>query len=257
MRLEIRYLNEFTYDEPARESHNLLRACPANDPHQSLVSYRLDVSPEAKVVSYTDYWGTRVDEFGIREPHRALRICAESVVESQTPSPPAADSSLDDYTAIADGMSEYLRPSPHATWDVEVGTEASRAVDGHQTALGAIQSVIDSVRSHMEYAPGATFVGMPVGDVLAQGKGVCQDFAHLGIAMLRSIGIPARYVSGTCMPRIRPTRWLPRRPSSTSRPTLGWKQRCPVTDGGQSTPPTRSRSASCTSRSGMGATTRM
>jgi transglutaminase-like putative cysteine protease len=196
MRLEIRYLNEFTYDEPARESHNLLRACPANDPHQSLVSYRLDVSPEAKVVSYTDYWGTRVDEFGIREPHRALRICAESVVESQTPSPPAADSSLDDYTAIADGMSEYLRPSPHATWDVEVGTEASRAVDGHQTALGAIQSVIDSVRSHMEYAPGATFVGMPVGDVLAQGKGVCQDFAHLGIAMLRSIGIPARYVSG-------------------------------------------------------------
>jgi transglutaminase-like putative cysteine protease len=196
MRLEIRYLNEFTYGEPAWESHNLLRACPSDGDHQSVVSYRLELWPEARVSSFRDYWGTRVDEFGIREPHMSLRICAESVVDSEAPPRPADDPPLDEYLGVADGLSEYLRSSPHANWDEDVARASRAAVAGAGSSIAAIESVIDLVRSRMEYAPGATFVGMPVGDVMAQGKGVCQDFAHLGIAMLRSVGIPARYVSG-------------------------------------------------------------
>ena len=196
MRLEIRYLNEFVYSEPAWESHNLLRACPAANEHQDLVSYRVDVAPHTRIHSYTDYWGTRVDEFGILEPHQSLHISAESVIENQTPPEPTDNASLDALTAVASELSSYLRRSPHAAWDEEIHDAARDALRGSEGVLGAVTSICDAVTSSLKYETGATYVGVDVAQVLSQGKGVCQDFAHLAIAMYRSVGIPARYVSG-------------------------------------------------------------
>jgi transglutaminase-like putative cysteine protease len=196
MRLEIRYLNEFHYSEPVWESHNVLRACPATSASQSLIDYRLEVTPTARVHSHVDYWGTKVDEFGIREPHTTLRICAESTVESDAPVPPAEDHPLDVFWQMSREFAEYLQPSPHARWNGDIVTAAREAMSGQDTVLGAVEAIDAKVTQSLTYESGATFVGIPVGDVLAQGKGVCQDFAHLGIAMYRSVGIPARYVSG-------------------------------------------------------------
>lgn len=195
MRLEIRYLNEFRYQEPARESHNQLRACPASNHHQQLISYHVETTPQARVCSYLDFWGTRVDEFGVREPHHLLRICAESVVETTPPpQPSAADLSV--YPALAGKMVGLLRPSPHVRWDREIEARARQAVAGAGDAVSAVGAVAESIHDTLEYRPGATFVGVDLSQVLSRGKGVCQDFAHLGIAMCRSLGIPARYVSG-------------------------------------------------------------
>ncbi|MFZ0627615.1 MAG: transglutaminase family protein [Acidimicrobiia bacterium] len=196
MRLEIRYLNEFNYSEPVWESHNVLRACPATNDNQKMIEYRLEVTPTARVHSHLDFWGTRVDEFGIREPHSTLRVCAESTVETGQPVEPEKDGSLDAYISLKGDLSEYLQPSPHATWNGEITETAREALAGNDTFLSAIAAIDREVTNSLAYETGATFVGMPVGDVLAQGKGVCQDFAHLGIAMYRSVGIPARYVSG-------------------------------------------------------------
>jgi transglutaminase-like putative cysteine protease len=196
MRLEIRYLNEFDYSEPAWESHNLLRACPMSNEHQHLVSYQLDVTPLSQVYSYTDYWGTRVDEFGVLEPHQTLRICAESVVENQAPSMPLDNPALETLIPARSELSSYLRPSPHATWDEVINDTARDAIQGSDGIFDAVVAISDAVTTSLEYEPGATYVGVEVSDVLSQGKGVCQDFAHLGIAMCRSVGIPARYVSG-------------------------------------------------------------
>jgi transglutaminase-like putative cysteine protease len=196
MKLEIRYLNEFNYREPAWESHNLLRACPANDDHQRLIAYGVEVSPTARVHSYTDYWGTRVDEFGIVEPHLGLRIMAESTVETATPRVPSGEATVDALDTVRAELSSFLRPSPHAVWDEPIEEAARVAVGGAVDVVDVATAISDNVTSTLDYVPGATYVGVDVADVMAQGKGVCQDFAHLGIAMYRSIGVPARYVSG-------------------------------------------------------------
>ena len=196
MRLEIRYVNEFIYAEPVTESHNMLRACPVDEGQQRRFDYRVEVSPDARIDSYTDYWGTRVDEFGIQAAHSTLRVIAESVVETGTPPAPTADSPLSRYQEVAIELSEYLRSSPHARWDPAIANLAAESVAGSKTVLEAVGAIADTVSSSLAYAPGATFVGVDIGQVLAQGKGVCQDFAHLAISMYRSCGIPARYVSG-------------------------------------------------------------
>lgn len=196
MRLEIRYLNEFNYSEPAWESHNLLRACPANDDHQRLIAYQVQVTPTTRVHSYTDYWGTRVDEFGVVEPHRDLRIMAESTVETTTPPAPSDEAPVEALGTVREELSSFLRPSPHAIWDGLIEETARETVSGTGGVVDAAAAVSDRVTSTLDYVPGATYVGVDVADVMSQGKGVCQDFAHLGIAMYRSIGIPARYVSG-------------------------------------------------------------
>jgi transglutaminase-like putative cysteine protease len=196
MRLEIRYVNEFLYAEPVTESHNHLRACPADGGAQRLFGYQVEVSPETRINSYTDYWGTRVDEFGIRAPHSTLRVIAESVVETGAPLAPVADAPLSRYQEVAIELSEYLRSSPHARWDPAIADLAAESVAGAETALQAVGAISDMVSATLAYSPGATYVGVDISKVLAQGKGVCQDFAHLAISMYRSRGIPARYVSG-------------------------------------------------------------
>lgn len=196
MRLEIRYVNEFAYQEPAWESHNLLRACPADDGHQELINYRVDVTPAARIHSYTDYWGTRVDEFGIVEPHTRLRVEAESTVETTEPPFPDWGGRLESLETVRGELSSYLRPSPHAVWDDLIEERTRDAVSGITDVVDVSLAISGAAAKSLDYVPGATFVGMDLTDVLAQGKGVCQDFAHLGIGMYRSIGIPARYVSG-------------------------------------------------------------
>jgi transglutaminase-like putative cysteine protease len=196
MRLEIRYVNEFSYREPAWESHNLLRACPADAPNQDVLAYRVGVTPAARVHSYTDYWGTRVDEFGIVEPHMLLRVEAESTVLTSAPPSPEHGSNLEALSTVQGELSTYLRPSPHSVWDDPIEELAREAVSGVSDVVDASLAISHAVTESLDYVPGATFVGMDVTDVLSQGKGVCQDFAHLGIAMYRSVGIPARYVSG-------------------------------------------------------------
>ena len=82
-RFDIRYTCRFVYDDLVRESQNELRVCPLTDEHQHLVSYRVQTSPASRVFSYTDWWGTRVDAFGVREPHLVLDVVAEATVETR------------------------------------------------------------------------------------------------------------------------------------------------------------------------------
>ena len=86
MRFDIRYTTRFTYDADVVESQNDLRACPAVDGRQQLLHYRVTTSPASRVYSYTDYWGTRVDAFGVRGAHDQLEVVAEATVETSRPS---------------------------------------------------------------------------------------------------------------------------------------------------------------------------
>ena len=114
MRFDIRYRTSFTYEDLVRESQNELRACPASNENQDLISYRVVTSPSTKVYSFTDYWGTRVDAFGLRLPHVALEVVAEASVETRQRPLLTVAPHLDQLAAreLRNEHWEYLQPSP-------------------------------------------------------------------------------------------------------------------------------------------------
>lgn len=198
MRIDLRYISRFTYYGTVRESHNALRACPATTGFQRLGTYRVRVEPAAQVLSFTDYWGTRVDTFGVDVDHTELSIIADASVTTGAAGEPTSDVAWRGPFAIDDHMAhfEYLAPSPHVRWGDEVGAFAAAAVTGSGSLLEAVTRVEEAVGTWMTYEPGVTEVGTPVDDVFVARRGVCQDYAHLAVAFYRSLGIPARYVSG-------------------------------------------------------------
>jgi transglutaminase-like putative cysteine protease len=199
MRFGIRYVSRFAYPSPVELSHNVLRACPASDDHQIVFSYRVTTNPAARVHSYVDYWGTRVDAFGVRTAHEALTVVAEATVETRPPSRMIACPRIERLrdSAFIDEHGEYLGRSPHTAWDERLRqTAARRAESAGDDVVGIVLALMRTVGTSLTYAPGTTYVGVPVREVLERGKGVCQDYAHLLAAMCRSLGIPARYVSG-------------------------------------------------------------
>jgi transglutaminase-like putative cysteine protease len=199
VRFDITYRTVFRYEELVRESQNELRACPTTDLDQQLIGYRVTTAPASRVLSYLDYWGTRVDAFGVRAPHLQLEVVAEASVETRPRSLLAATvpvgALLD--PAFLDTHAELLQPSRHARWGHGIGEAAARAVDlAGDDVVSRVLAVHRLIGSRLTYRPGSTYVGVDVDDVFQQAEGVCQDFAHLGVAMCRSVGIPARYVSG-------------------------------------------------------------
>ena len=198
MHLHIRYVNRFVYPQPVWDSYNVLRACPATSPTQQLLDYRLEVTPTARVVSYLDAWGTRVDSFGIRQPHQELLVVAEAEVETQPPPQPEESPPLDSVREW--GFREehwmFLQPTRHTRWDGELEASARQAVADFDDLLEATGAISAFIHETLEYRPGATTVGVDVTEVWRDRKGVCQDFVHVGLAMYRAVGVPARYVSG-------------------------------------------------------------
>jgi len=199
MRFDVSYRTVFTYDEAASESQNELRACPATDATQRLLDYRVTVGPGARVFSYVDAWGTRVDSFGVRRPHTAMEVLAEASVETHPRPLPGAAPRIEAVTAwdFVDQHIHFLQRDRHTDHGAAVAEVARRQRElAGDDVVSTVLAVHRFVGTHLDYAPGTTEVGIEVEDVLSGGKGVCQDFAHLAVAMCRSLGIPARYVSG-------------------------------------------------------------
>lgn len=193
-RLKIEHRTSYRYERDVRNSKNEVRMTPARTPWQTIPEAQLDVDPApSHRVMYVDYFGTAVESFEVMAPHDHLDVVASAVVElSRDPSQefPAPD--------LARAV-EYLPASPMITWDGGVARLAGEL--RRDSALASVRTTLDWMRSSMTYEPGSTEVGTPVVDVLDARRGVCQDYAHLCCAILRSLEIPARYVSGYFAPR--------------------------------------------------------
>lgn len=199
MRFEIAYRLRFEYENVVRHAHNELRACPVSDPHQSLLAYRTVIHPAARVQSHTDYWGTRVDAYGIREPHVAVEVLAEASVETQPRALAVASPALDllEDPAFREPLIEFLAPTRHTEPGPRVDALAADVRAG--ASADVVSTVLDlqrRVHRRLSYEPGTTHIGITPDEVLDGGVGVCQDYAHVAVAVCRRLGIPARYVSG-------------------------------------------------------------
>ncbi len=195
MHFAIRYLTEYHYDGPVTDNLNSLRVRPATTSTQRCDEFHTRIDPEARVSRHLDYFGTEVIEFGIPAGHAHLTIEVRArVVTSLPPDPPEGswDSLRSD--AYLDAAGEFALP-----WQdqpaIQGLEELERETDG-DTPLQALERLCQLVPNRFEYQPGATYVGSDVSDLLAAGAGVCQDFAHLSLVLLRRRGIAARYVSG-------------------------------------------------------------
>ena len=203
-RLRVIHRTGFTYNLPAQASYNEARMLPAHSGDQFVLSTNLEISPPAIQHSYIDYWGTRVSTFEVLTPHTELSVTATSLVEVRPSDAPAPDATWRDLEALANTsvhFVEHLRPTrltaPHE--EVERLARATReaGANPHETALVLARAVHDRI----EYQRGVTGVHSTGAEAWTAGKGVCQDFAHVLIGALRSLGIPARYVSGYLHPK--------------------------------------------------------
>jgi len=203
--MTIRHRTHFEYPVPARASFNELRLSPRNDEQQNLISFRLIIDPPARTTSYRDHFGTLVHALNVWAPHDHLTITSESaVITYPRPTLPAKNdpkagdlAALDD-PALIDTQAEWLHGSALASGGDPLTTFAQhvRQVTRPQSVLGLIEGVNNEVHHRFTYTTGSSYVSSTVDDLLRRGTGVCQDFAHLAIATLRDLGVPARYVSG-------------------------------------------------------------
>ena len=201
-RLRVLHRTGFRYDGPVTSSYNEARMTPLTDATQTTLDARVDVRPAATTHRYWDYWGTLVTAFDVHEPHDELVVTATSVVETgRAPHEPGAASWADLGThAVTDRLAEWLMPTERTTADDGLGEVAQRAAGTAPTPAAAAVAAVEAIRSRMEYVRGATGVHTSAAQAWAERKGVCQDLAHVTLAVLRAMGVPARYVSGYLHP---------------------------------------------------------
>ena len=224
MHYSIRHITKFIYEVPITESVMEVRMQPRSEGSQRCLRFGLSTLPSARVKQYLDHDGNVVHHFNIPSKHGRLTLTAEALVEcGVAPAlPEAVDAgweAIDRMTASGEFW-ELLNPSPFARPTAllskladEIGVE--RGADPMKT----LTQVMTDMYSRFEYSPQTTRVDSPIDDALQARRGVCQDFAHIYIALARGLGVPARYVSGYLFHRDRGDR-------SADGATHAWVEVC-------------------------------
>jgi transglutaminase-like putative cysteine protease len=198
----IRHATKFAYDEPITESVMEARMQPRSDALQRCLRFALSTTPASSVMMYQDQEGNVVHHFDIPGRHSRLVVTAEALVECTAPPPlPAsldADAwrRLDAITATGEFWDE-LNPGPMTRPTALLDVLAAEVrLDRGADPLTTVRTLAAEIYARFEYKPQSTRVDSPIDDALRERRGVCQDFAHIFLALVRQIGIPARYVSG-------------------------------------------------------------
>lgn len=203
-RLRIVHATGFAYAGPVTSSFNEARLTPRNDNRQNVIVDRVETAPASRQYRYTDYWGTVVTAFDLHAPHEELEVSGTSVVETEAEDLPeiAAETGWDTLQTefVLDRYDEMLTPTTYVPRNRTLASAAKRIAKG-RTPAEAVAAVSQWVHAEMDYVPGTTGVHTTAVEAWKERKGVCQDYAHLTLLMLRSLGIPARYVSGYLHPR--------------------------------------------------------
>ncbi len=199
MQCEVEHRTRYRYARNARGCVLMLCLQPASGPGQGVLEFRIDTEPPASLSPERDWFGNRRHVLNVHRLHRELTITSRCRLELHPrPAPDAAG----DWEEVRSwrGLPEYwhlvqpsrlARPSPA----LEAFVRRERLQPG-EDPMATMQCLSDSIRNRFDYRPGSTSADSPIEHVLESGRGVCQDFAHVMIAIARSWGVPSRYVSG-------------------------------------------------------------
>ncbi|MBV9723448.1 MAG: transglutaminase family protein [Mycobacterium sp.] len=196
-RMRVLHATGYAYPSPATASYNEARLTPRSDSRQNVILNRVETVPATRSYRYIDYWGTAVTAFDLHAPHTELTVTSSSVVETDRPEPSTEQLGWADLhtESVIDQFDELLRPTEYTPASKRVAAVGKRIANYREPAE-AVAAGAEWVRSELDYVRGTTGVHSSGLDALREGKGVCQDFVHLSLILLRSMGIPARYVSG-------------------------------------------------------------
>jgi transglutaminase-like putative cysteine protease len=196
MHFSIRYLSRYRYDGDVVDNINALRIRPATGSRQQVDDFTVRLTPEVRQHRHADYFGTDVVEFEVTRPHRELVIDAHAHVTTEPqPEPPTPDWSELGAGGYRESGAEFLKQTDDATGHPLLADLQSE-IAGAASPLEALLLTSEMIPDRLEYRKGATYVDSTLADVLDVRAGVCQDFVHLGLNLLRAQGIAARYVSG-------------------------------------------------------------
>ena len=201
MHLSILHRTTFTYAGKAHDSFNEVRLRPIDDAFQKCVNFDLRLEPTATPQDYSDFYGNTIHYFDIAEGHTKLIVEAQSLVETtpndDRPSVPSVSSSDLEHSAEREMFAEFYTSSHYVPLEVELWREAQDALcDGRADVWNEVCRLGRHIYRTFAYKPKTTGVSTRANDALKLRMGVCQDFAHVHLGLCRSLGIPARYVSG-------------------------------------------------------------
>lgn len=201
-RLRVVHSTGFAYKSPVTSSYNEARLTPRSDARQNVIVNRVETVPATRAYRYTDYWGTAVTAFDLHAPHEELEVSGMSVVETEAGQRPERQRPWDEIRSeyVEDRYDEMLSFTDYVAKNRGMAAAAKRIAKGLEPEE-AVEAVCKYVHTEMEYVPGTTGVHTTAVDAWNERKGVCQDYAHLTLLMLRSLGIPSRYVSGYLHPK--------------------------------------------------------
>lgn len=202
MEFEITHKTTYLYGQPAAEAYGEARLHPPESASQKILARKLQIEPATESSSYIDYFGNRVEFFSLPFRHKKLVITNEVLVQTARPllpiqslELPVADARQILASALTD-IFEYLQPT-QVVEPCSHSLEWARKYLSGQAVLGhALTELNEAIHQHFRYTKGATDNSTPLSTIWKEGKGVCQDFAHVALSILRTAGLPARYVCG-------------------------------------------------------------
>jgi transglutaminase-like putative cysteine protease len=207
MRYAISHTTQYRYKETASLSHNELFLTPRETPVQHCVEHTLTLSPDPSAMTqHKDYFGNIVTATTVQVPHTLFEIKARSRVAFTPMSAPELEKTIPWEKVVAavrrhdtpedlDAF-QYVFPSPIIPVSEDLARWAKDLFPPGEPFLKAASGLMEQIFTRFTYDPGATTTTTPVATAFNLKRGVCQDFAHIAIACLRSLGLPARYVSG-------------------------------------------------------------
>lgn len=208
MRYRITHTTTYLYTEPVTVCQNETRLTPLNYNRQQCLSSRLRVLPKpSDYHEWVDFYGNKVNYFEIQNPHTKLEVTAISEVVVAPESMEFEFSEQDGWQAVVEQLElreelscvdacQYRLNSPMVSTNRELAAYAERSFTRGRPIVDAVHDLMERIHRDFVYDPGFTTLATPLQEVLKHRRGVCQDFAHLAIGCLRSLGLAARYVSG-------------------------------------------------------------
>jgi transglutaminase-like putative cysteine protease len=205
MKYKLKHQTLYTYVNEVHNYQSILCLQPRNSKKQICSNFKLEIEPTpSKIYSRTDFFGNTQHYFSLHESHKSLKVTVSSEVEVlnnavqlfNTISCEEARTKFQTDLNLKNEVLQYLLPSQYISWDEEIIAFAETCLIPEVSLFEAVLDLIKKIYTEFQFKSGSTNVNTPIKTVLKERKGVCQDFSHLAIASLRSVGIPAKYVSG-------------------------------------------------------------
>jgi transglutaminase-like putative cysteine protease len=206
MRYRVRHLTGYRYSDPVQLCRNEACLLPRETPHQRCLDSHLEVVPLiTEIEERRDFFDNRLHFFAIQTPHNSLSITAVSTIDVEVDQTGYALGAQIPWEHARMGLTQtdellnsapYMYNSPHVTTSAALADYARPSFGAGRSITDAVDELMQRIYHDFTYDPEVTSVSTPLTDVLANRHGVCQDFSHVAIGCLRSIGLAARYVSG-------------------------------------------------------------